>query len=105
MIESQKQRNCSLGSHGNEKCDNKIDGLVQDCSYSSALAVELLQFCTKPSKYILLNVIAGVLVKYLPSVCVNRRENVPNCYALSVVHMLWTNTRITQNLVLESNAH
>ena len=28
---------------------NHIDGLVQDCSNSSALAVELLQFCTKPS--------------------------------------------------------
>ena len=26
-----------------------IDGLVQDCSYSSALAVELLQSCSKPS--------------------------------------------------------
>ena len=26
-----------------------IDGLVQDCSNSSALAVELLQSCTKPS--------------------------------------------------------
>ena len=27
-------------------CD--IDGLVQDCSNSSALAMELLQSCTKP---------------------------------------------------------
>ena len=26
-----------------------IDGLVQDCSNSSVLALELLQFCTKPS--------------------------------------------------------
>ena len=26
-----------------------IDGLVQDCSNSSALAMELLQFCAKPS--------------------------------------------------------
>ena len=26
-----------------------IDGLMQDCSYSSALAMELLQSCTKPS--------------------------------------------------------
>ena len=25
-----------------------IDGLVQDCSNSSALAMELLQSCTKP---------------------------------------------------------
>ena len=26
-----------------------LNGLVQDCSNSSALAMELLQFCTKPS--------------------------------------------------------
>ena len=26
-----------------------IDGLVQDCSNCSALAMELLQYCTKPS--------------------------------------------------------
>ena len=29
-----------------------IDGLVQDCSNSSALAIELLQSCTKPYIYI-----------------------------------------------------
>ena len=29
-----------------------IDGLVQDCSNSSASAMELLQSCTKPSIYI-----------------------------------------------------
>ena len=29
-------------------CMYYIDGLVQDCSYSSALAMELLQSCTKP---------------------------------------------------------
>ena len=29
----------------------KNDGLVQDCSNSSALAMELLQSCTKPSKW------------------------------------------------------
>ena len=28
-----------------------IDGLMQDCSYSSALTIELLQFCTKLSTY------------------------------------------------------
>ena len=28
-----------------------FDGLVQDCSNSSALAMELLQSCTKPSTY------------------------------------------------------
>ena len=32
---------------------DKIDGLVQDCSNSSALAMELLQSCTKPSKCML----------------------------------------------------
>ena len=30
----------------------QIEGTVQDCSNSSALAMELLQFCTEPSKYI-----------------------------------------------------
>ena len=29
---------------------HKTDGLVQDCSNSSALALELLQSCTKPPK-------------------------------------------------------
>ena len=29
--------------------EDYVDGLVQDCSNSSALAVELLQSCTKPS--------------------------------------------------------
>ena len=28
-----------------------VDGLVQDCGNSSALAMELLQSCTKPSMY------------------------------------------------------
>ena len=28
-----------------------IDGLVQDCSNSSVLAMELLQSCNKPSNY------------------------------------------------------
>ena len=30
--------------------NKQIDGLVQDCSNSNALAMELLQSCTKPSK-------------------------------------------------------
>ena len=30
---------------------NQIDGLVQDCSNSIVDALELLQSCTKPSKY------------------------------------------------------
>ena len=36
----------------NKDVNNQIDGLVQDCSNSSALAMELMQSCTKPSKYI-----------------------------------------------------
>ena len=30
-------------------CQKHMDGLVQDCSNSSAYALELLQSCTKPS--------------------------------------------------------
>ena len=30
---------------------HEIDGSMQDCSISSALAMEMLQSCTKPSKY------------------------------------------------------
>ena len=32
------------------KCNHLNDGLAQDCSNSSALAMELLQSCTEPSK-------------------------------------------------------
>ena len=35
-----------------------IDGLVQDCTNSSALAMELLQSCTQPS-------ISSVLIEFL----------------------------------------
>ena len=35
------------------KCSHHIDGLVQDCSNSSALAMELLQSCTKTSMHFL----------------------------------------------------
>ena len=31
--------------------DHKIDGLVPDCSYPSALAMKLLQSCADPSKF------------------------------------------------------
>ena len=34
-----------------QSCTKPIDGLVQDCSNSSALAMELLQSCTKPSEW------------------------------------------------------
>ena len=29
-----------------------VDGLVQDCSIPSAFLMEILQSCTKPSKYL-----------------------------------------------------
>ena len=35
--------------HQTQSHQNHIGGLVQDCSNSSALAMELLQSCTKPS--------------------------------------------------------
>ena len=42
--------NCNHGYDADMSSLVKIDGLVQDCSNSSALAMELLQSCTKPSK-------------------------------------------------------
>ena len=36
-------------------CNDNFDGLMQDCSNSSALAMELLQSCTKASKCFMLN--------------------------------------------------
>ena len=39
---------------GKSKCQNEskyIDGIVRDCSISSALAMDILQSCTKPSIY------------------------------------------------------
>ena len=36
-------------SHQTKTRFHYIDGLAQDCSNSSALAMELLQYCTKPS--------------------------------------------------------
>ena len=41
-----------------------IDGLVQDCSISSALAMELLQNCTKPSICLFLNIDMAWVVKF-----------------------------------------
>ena len=36
---------------GENPTGKKIDGLVQDCSNSSALTMELLQSCAKSSMY------------------------------------------------------
>ena len=38
------------GSNRHSSVQN-VDGLVPDCSNSSALAMELLQYCTRPSIY------------------------------------------------------
>ena len=38
-----------------------IDGLVQDCSISSALAMEILQFCNKSSIYSLCRIFVNIL--------------------------------------------
>ena len=46
---------CHLHKSSNQTCcsagEEFIDGFVQDCSNSSALAMELLQSCTKPLIY------------------------------------------------------
>ena len=42
---------CSIIEHL-QLCNEQIDDLAQDCSNSSALAMELLQSCAKPSKYL-----------------------------------------------------
>ena len=39
--------------------DTQIDGSVQDCSNSSALAMELPQSCTEPAKYYLPSATSG----------------------------------------------
>ena len=45
---------CAMGNAAEadlelKSCESHFDGLVQDCSISSALAMEILQSCTKPS--------------------------------------------------------
>ena len=44
-------------SHHTDKAVEHLDSLMQDCSNSSALAMELLQSCIKPSMLSLYNVI------------------------------------------------
>ena len=41
----------SIYLNGGHDWSHEIDGLVQDCSNSIATALELLQSCTKPSKW------------------------------------------------------
>ena len=42
-----------------------VDGLVHDCSISSALPMEILQFCTKPSMYILQTLVYHVVAVWV----------------------------------------
>ena len=46
-------------------CEHYIDGLVQDCSIASALAMEILQSCTKPSIYRLCIIILRTFLQSL----------------------------------------
>ena len=41
----------SINCISDDLVHQQIDGLVQDCSNSSALAMELLQSCAKPTRY------------------------------------------------------
>ena len=54
-VESQQTANMETTSVVNKVSGHwkqpHIHGLVQDCSISSALAMEILQSCTKPSTY------------------------------------------------------
>ena len=53
-----------------------IDGLVQDCSNSSALAMELLQSCTRPSTCIIIFSCDQAAIWLVQSVCVSVRPSV-----------------------------
>ena len=55
-----------------------IDGWVQDCSNSSALAMELLQYCTKPSTCRLLDIYNGIHIS-------NQGLNELNKHSLHVI--------------------
>ena len=46
-----------------------IDGFVQDCSISIAKALEILQSCTKPSIYEILNPIPSPVCKLWDESC------------------------------------
>ena len=52
-------------TEGMEK-QQQIDGLMQDCSISSALAMEILQSCAKPSRFNLLTAGCVQVVEILP---------------------------------------
>ena len=51
------QHNDHLSRYRDIHNKDKIDALAQGCSKSSALAMELLQYCTESSKYLWKNLI------------------------------------------------
>ena len=70
VVMPQIERQCerALGetmmAHDSEWMNWQIDGLVQDCSIFSALAMEILQSCTKPSRYSLTLTIFGTQLQF-----------------------------------------
>ena len=64
--------------HDSVECVKCIDGIVQDCSNSSALAIELLQSCTK-SSVSLFAVIYSIRVVIHPSI---------NLFILSIYELI-----------------
>ena len=80
----------SLGCHRENITLNKhpyMDALVQDCSNSSALAMELLQSCTKPS--------LDGLVQDCSNSSVLALELLPSCTKLRYI-LSFSHTKITR---------
>ena len=57
VLHRQQNDACKLGQYQAIWCPQpeNINSLMQDCSISSALALEILQSCTKPSIYLSIN--------------------------------------------------
>ena len=64
-----------------------INGLVQDGSISSALAVEILQYCTKPSVFLAATkqLYEWYFLSVCPSVCLSARPSV--CLSVCPSHL------------------
>ena len=73
--------NISSGSLNTQQVRNGnhwyIHGLVQDCSHSSALALELLQSCTKPLIYQYFKSSNPVVTELLPIDQIHKSHNTP----------------------------
>ena len=66
-------------------CHQYINGLVQDCSNSSALAMELLQSCTKP---LICDLYSAVLIVtlYIISLAQDNNNSIANVLELLQSH-------------------